>query len=656
MAGSDKKEQEVASSESVSGGAAPFVVQDPDVTHFILSGQPEGLIHKENLKSDQKTTITTFSPLPDPGETEYYALEWVRAGQDNWETFQQHSYIGGDPWVPLEFTIPKEFLLDRTNEGPFDLRYKHINAGQVSDYSNRVPIHIDKVPPNEATPPAKMTLTITPPITDATFATNDFIEGTIPAWSGDDQTGVKVMYGWMKGELPPSLEDLDFEGPIDVVPGQKVKITKAMIEAAGDGKCTGGYVLIDKAGNWIISEYELISVAMGPLPPAPLPKPTAADATGGELLRSDIVSGGVVVNVPQVANGKRTDTVVVKWENHEITPGTPVGDNPSIGFDIFMPWAAIWEQYGSTTVGVVNHSLSYRVIRGVESFSSDVETVKVNLSAAGPVKPLPEPEPGNDELMPVIVLGESNVPNVLIDTDENKVVNATIKLVAPLVNGDKYQFIYNGIPTSNPYVIDTGRDNVDDVIEIPLSWDDIRIHGPSDAMPAYYKLSNPIHGNHQEPDPHSTVEIKFLNLEMPEAEPQTDHPGGWLTCNHLRLNEAGTQWGFEWKIPANPHMQEGDDVHVEYNGFKDFANPVVDPTTKKTHTFTNITREQATDGIIWWVGDYATCFLPIWSKEKQSGKGEVKYSIEGKPAASKPTNTRIYLSQGEGSCNIPPNP
>lgn len=655
MAGSDKKQQKVASSESVSAGAAPFAVQDPDVSHFVMTGDPKGLIHRAKLDSDQTTTITTWAnPIPD-GDTEFFRLQIARAGSNEWTKLDEHSFTGGNTWVPLVFTIPSTFFLDTTNEGPFDLRYEHENAGLVKDWSNRVPIIIDKIAPHNGKPPKKMEFSIAFPIVDETFVPDPYIEGKIPLWDGE-LLNVSIFFGWIKGQLPEDPGEVEMIGPLSISPGGTVQITKAMVEKAGDGLCTAGYALMDKAGNLSpLSEYELMSVALGKWPVAPLGKPTIEDATGDEFLRSDIVNGGAMVNVPYVTNAKTTDTLVVALEDEKLIPGTPVGPNPSTGTNIFMPWEMIWKVYAAhNKQGVVDIELAYELFRGVEPIPSAIEIVKFNLSAPGPVSPLPNPEPGNDQLKPVNVLGESGVPNVLIASDEDEEVNAQIELVDPLVDGDTYTYYYNNTPMGTPYVIDISKDKEGDTIKIPLDWDDLRVHGPSDAMSSYYKLTNPLHGNHQEPDPHSTVEIKFLTLEMPEAEPQTDHPSGWITCNHLR--EKGGEWGFEWKIPANPHMKEGDDVNVEFNGYTDFFTPVLVPATNLKHTFTNITEAQARDGIIWWVGPYSKHFLPIWSKEKPNGKGEVTYDIEGKPAASRPTNTRIFLSQGEGSCNIPPNP
>lgn len=653
MAGSDKKEQKLASRESTSGGIAPLAVQDPNVSHFVLPGDPQGLIPRRLLDADQTTTITTWDNTI--VGTEYFELQITRAGSDEWVRLQEYIVSAADTWVPLVFTIPSSFFLNTNNEGPFHLRYQHENGGGAKDYSNRVPIYIDKIPPNGATPPKQMVFAVTPPITDASFGTDDYLEATIPGWDGDS-ADVKVAFGWLKGELPEKPEDIDLIGPQDIAPGGTVKIPRDKFIDAGDGLCCGGYVLIDKAGNIsALSLYELMSVALGPLPPQPLPKPTAADATGGELLRSDIVDGGVLVNVPKVTNGKRTDTVVVTWKDQEVTPGTPVGDNPSTGLNIFISWDKIWAAYGSTTVGVVDHALTYKVLRGVEPFSSAIETVKCNLSTTGPVNP--DPEPGNPNLKKVAIVGESGVENELIASDEDKEVNAHIELVDPLVNGDSYQVMWNGTPIGTPRVIDVANDTAGETIKIALDWDDIRSHGPSAAMPVWYKLTNPAHVNPQEPRPRTDVKIEFLVLELPEAEPRHTNANGWLTCNSLRWSaDTPPVLGIEYLIPPNPHMKRGDTVEVEWNGYTNFASPVLVPATNIKLTFTNISEAQEREGIVCHFGPYATKLLPIWSKTVPLAKGEVKYTVTGKPAASTPTNTRVYLSQGEGSCNIPPAP
>jgi len=656
MAGSDKKEQQLAAREAASDGTAPLAVQSPDVSQIVLPGNPVGLIPRARLSTDQTITIEVWDgTLPtNPAFSETFRLQIARRGSGEWTTLPPElTYTGGSDWVPLQFKLPSSYMLDPENEGAFDLRYEHVNYFEVPDQSPPVPIHIDKVPPNSSIPPAKMGFSFTPPITDATFGTDDFLEFTIPAWTGDS-ADVQVAFGWLKGELPEDPADIDLIGPQPILVGGKVQIPKDKFVAAGDGACCGGYVLIDKAGNISpLSLYELMSVALGPTPtPVPLPPPQVTDATGGELLRSDIVNGGVIVRFGRITNGKPTDEVAMKWGGVEVANRIPVGNNPQI-HSFFVPWEHIKTQYGAAT-GPVDTDVQYIVYRGLVPYASATTTKTCDLSNAGPENP--NPEPGNPNLKPVAIVGESDVENELIDTDEDKEVLAKIELVAPLADGDTYQVMWNGTPIGAPYVVDTANDTAGDVIEIDLDWDVMRGEGASAAMPVWYTLSNADHKNPQEPQIRTSVKIDFLVFRLPEALPQHATGSGILTCNSLRWDATGTLFGMEFRIPPSSFLKAGDTVVVGWKAFTDFENPVEVPAAAKTHTFTNITEQQATSGIIWLIEPYAAHLLPTWSKPVPLGKCEVTYTITGKPALPSPTNTPIGLSQGEGSCNVPPRP
>lgn len=659
MPGSDKKDQQLAERGATAGGGEILAIQSPDVSGFVMAGAPSGLIPRVKLDTDQKTTIAIFATLPPDGETDNFYLQVARHGSNEWTELAHQTYTGtGDPddWVPLDFIIPSTFFLKEENEGAFNLRYHHENYAGAPDTSLPVPIYIDKIPPSNGTQPGKMQFTVTLPITDTTFGGNDYLEATIPIWSGD-QTDVKIYFAWLKGELPEDPGGIDFIGPQDISPNGTIQIPKDKFLAAGDGFCCGGYVLQDKAGNFSpLSSYELMSVALGPLPPVPLDLPSVVDATGGELLRIDIIDEHVMVNVPKVTNGKPEDRVVVKWGATSVLPGTPVGSNPTSGINILVPWATLWAEYGAGTTGVKNTSLSYTVLRGVEPYGSAEETVQCNFSAPGPVNP--NPDPGNPLLKAVTVVGGSGTDNVLVESDENKLVEASIELVDPLVDGDSYQVMWNGAAIGDAYVIDTAADVAGEKRNIELDWDVIRAAGPSATMPVWYTLSSAAHGNPQEPDPHTPVQIEFLVFKLPEAVPQHLHDGRLMNCNALRWKAGGTgsEYGFEYLIPPSEHLKQGDTVKVTWNAYKDYGNPTALPDASKTATFPDISQEQAEQGIVWLIEPYDVHILPIWDSVKQIGKGEVTYLIEGKPAQPSPTNTQIALAQGEGSCNVPANP
>ncbi|MEB0208015.1 hypothetical protein [Pseudomonas sp. CCC3.1] len=649
MAGSGIKKQGFSASNGVSGGPELFSIPEPNVSDLIQAGLPEGLILRKDLDADLVITMETWDGAPPPFDTEYFSLLWSRNEDSNeWELFEEHPWAGG-PWIPLKFTIPSSFLLATENEGTFYLKYKHVNFIQEPPaYSAAVTIHIDKIPPNGVVAPEKMVFSVTAPITDATFATATELVATIPAWAGEDQADVSVYFGWYKGELPLTPDPDTLIGPLPITPGGQVHIPKADIYAAGDGLCCGGYVLVDKAGNvGCPSKYELMSVALGDLPSSLIALTVTDPTSGTDLLRSDVIDGHVIVNVPQVTNGKDTDTIVVKWKDHELTPGLPVGSNPPGGFNISVPWSVLWEQYTDAAAGPVETVVSYAVIRGVEPFDAPETTVYCNFSGAGPTNP--DPDPANPNLELVRVVGESNVENVLVEEDEDEDIFAKILLVDPVVAGDSYQVVWNGTAISSPYVITTETSGAD--IDIQLNWDDIRLHGANSAMPVWYLLTSPTHANPQEPKARTAVDIDFLVLEYEEAVPLNLNPGGYITCSSLRFNADESSFGVEYKIPGT-NLTQGDDVTVTWTAYTNFNNPQEVNGAEKTETFSSITAEQATNGIVWLVEPYDTHILPTWLATAQVGKGEVIYSITGKSGKSKPTNDRISMAHGGATCDL----
>lgn len=259
MKGADKKAQTLTAVKDASGGATQLDFPGPDVSGFVLPGEPQGLIPRAKLDSGLTVTIATWEMLPPIGTTEFFRMQYARQDSGEWATLNEQVIVGdGGDWKPLNFTIPGTFLLATENEGAFDLRYEHENWVGNLAHSSSVRIHIDKVPPNGAFAPEKMVFDFSSPVTDATFGENDYLEARIPPWAGD-QADVQVKFAWLKAELPDDPGDVVQIGPFPITPYGTVRIPKAQVIAAGNGRCCGIYVLIDKAGN---SKYQLMDVAL----------------------------------------------------------------------------------------------------------------------------------------------------------------------------------------------------------------------------------------------------------------------------------------------------------------------------------------------------------------------------------------------------------
>ncbi|WP_156355202.1 hypothetical protein [Pseudomonas endophytica] len=208
--------------------------------------------------------VTIESLVPPPvGEVDQIRLQYARKNSDEWTTLDERVVVGEpEGWKPQDFTIPSTFLVSAENEGAFELRYEHLHWAGNDSISPSVRIHIDKVPPNGAFAPERMVFDFSSPITDATFGEHDYLEARIPPWAGD-QVDVQVKFAWLKAELPEGPGDVVQIGPFPITPYGTVRIPKAQVIAAGNGRCCGIYVLIDKAGNISrYSKYQLMDVAL----------------------------------------------------------------------------------------------------------------------------------------------------------------------------------------------------------------------------------------------------------------------------------------------------------------------------------------------------------------------------------------------------------
>ena len=94
-------------------------------------------------------------------------------------------------------------------------------------------------------------------------------------------------------------------------------------------------------------------------------------------------------------------------------------------------------------------------------------------------------------------------------------------------------------------------------------------------------------------------------------------------------------------------------MNVTWSAFQNVSSPVEQPGAKKEYAFTNISQEQADNGIVWLIEPYAIHVLPTWDKNTPIGVGVVTYTIDGKPVDTPATTTEVSLSKGEGSCDIP---
>lgn len=652
MANQGSKQTLPAWSQRVPGRNGPLAFIKPDVSKVTMVGSPPGLFPRAALDTDVTLEITPWPTLPPDGETEFVTLQIARPGSEEYTDLDTVIYVQGTSTFPLPITIASNFLVHPDNEGPFNIRYHHINFAGTEAHSDDVAVYIDKTPPNGTAAPGKITFSPTPPFTEAKLAGLTDVEGVIPHWTGAAD-GDRVAFSWVPDKLP--------EDPNDIVPiaivtlgvDRKVFFPVDLIREMGDGGFCGGYTIIDKAGNRSrISLYDLIPVALGAEPTPPYPAPSVPEA--GLKGYIDRIDGAVGVHLEfgHIRNAKSTDMVEIIWGGVALPYRTPIGTNPN-PHSIGVSWEHMRDQYGTAT-GPVTTTIEYKLYRGILALGGASSTVVVNFETTYPGNP--DPWPGNPALPPLMVVGASGVANKLIASDENKPVKAVITLVDPLVDGNVYQVLWNGTAIGVPYVIDTADDSDGDDIDIALDWDVIRLQGNSAEMPVTYDVSNPNVANPQEPKDPTKVEIEFLTVNLPTAVPQ--HLVGTttkrLTCNSLHTEDG--KMGFQYLIPPSDYLKAGMMVKVEWKAYTTYAAPVLVPGAGKIATLGPVTPEQETNGLMWLVEPYDTHLLPTWgSATDQIGKGEVIYTLEiqGNPVPSTASDTQVVLSKGSGTCDIP---
>lgn len=386
MASDGRTQTLPAWSQRVPGRALADPFPFPDVSKVTLPGEPQGLFLRSALDADITLEIPAWSTIPtDPVDKEKIFVQLARPGTSNYETVDEVEYVPGTTSVPVKVKIPSAWLLNDANEGAFNVRYRHENYLGTPSNSEDVLVFIDKIPPNGTAAPDKLTYAFTPPIVDATLASVTELEFVVPQWTGAAE-GDEVAFTVVEDKLPDDPNDIV---PIDIVElgaDRKIKFPVATIKALSDGDYCFGYVIVDKARNRSrISNYDLIPLALGPVPIAPFPTVSVPEGADGVVDRADATQG-VHVEFAKITNAKATDEIAVIWGTKEVPYRTPVGSNPPNLMSINVIWEHMRDEYGAAT-DPVDTAVEYKLYRGSVALGGGVHNGIGRLLENRPRKP-----------------------------------------------------------------------------------------------------------------------------------------------------------------------------------------------------------------------------------------------------------------------------
>lgn len=622
-----------------------------------ISGDADGLLPISALTGNLAIKVADWrQTTPPPGVLEELQLEWRPDGASAYIVLSTEPFI-----APISEAFPLDRFIEQRHfmrsEGLFHFRYgvKGWNSDQI-EYSLDQPITVDRTPPyGRDDPPA-----IDDPgsVTDAVLDTDNGVFVTVPDFVEDKKDYVRIAIVWSDTVPPPDqpiVPDVLQLLPAD----RKVLVPRAMVERYLSGDHYVAYELFDKAGNRSRpSRVRTVAVARGLLP-ANLKSPVVPLASDGLIDLAD-AQLGVTVEIPGLDQYIPDDDVVVTWGATKLTPKRiGEGDNP-FPVKVVVSWEHLKGEYTAPVSAPyeVTVPVTYEVLRGTTPFplpSADGIEVDVNLAYPGPVNP-GDPDPVNISLDPVVVTGDSGIPNNLTDADQGKDATATVTLYNPPGADEVITVYWNGVAVAATVTLD-GTESPGDQVQVTVLWSEVEVGGPGN-VPVYYTITHPDFINPQQ-SRDTSVQVDAVPIVLAAATfPDISVVGGisLLNCESLRKRISDGEVGYRVSVPASRYLVDGEKITLTWV-LKE-ADQIADvPGTELINELT-IDADAETNGIEWFVQPYSTHILPA-QLETTNGWAYAHLiytlTIDGKIVTSQFVNTIVGiqdLGNPGGTCNI----
>ncbi|MFF7707797.1 hypothetical protein [Pseudomonas sp. NPDC007930] len=470
-------------------------------------------------------------------------IQRSREGGD-WETVHEDKNYGlGDPALPYEWTVPASELVP---DGSYRFQAV-VDTWGTPVTGKALTVVADKLAPyagnNDKNPlpplPAEAVVTL-----EYLGANNDELKVAVPSyadWASKDQ-----VYLFLESEMPEQPGTVPLHQAATVAGDTEVAISRAALEAKGEGEYYLTYALRDVSGN--LSALALparVSLVLSALPPASLPAPELV--SGRAYIDLEDVRNGVDLRVKAYANQQRDDGLPVQWGQQ------PVGGflaNPA-GADslVSVASATVIASFGAATAPV-DVPVSYRVTRlGWRSSESAGLTVTVDLRSTGPTNPN-FPDPVNPNLARLAFESASGATDEIPEADYGKDGKFSFEVFEGAEADDVIDFYWQDQKIATYTVL--AADKPQDERAVDLAWADLEsILGQQQAI-AYYRLYKPEYpvGNFQQSADTPVDTSQLPLLAEPVSFPNAYDPGNGTTrvhCGALQdRNALGTP-----SIPAD---------------------------------------------------------------------------------------------------------
>lgn len=540
--------------------------------------------------------------------------------------------------------------LETSAEGRFALSYRLTYVRDVYDFPVPEFILIDKEPPNKNIAGEPIELP-TPyedgRITIERLATDPDLELTIPLHP-DRRTGDTARV-YMGESYPGTIVDT-YIAPDAGSDAMTVTLTKARIEAGGEGKRIIYYQWQDRVGNEGPPSHELdvlVLLTQQPTNLKPLEVPEAPGPDNLITIKDAYPDVGVIIRAYD--NVGAMDEVALTWD------GIPQPRKRSVdGFP--MIFDVPYDHVKSKGLGDRPVSVTYSIWRSTQEYPENtVVPVNVDLRRPGTLPPDPEdPETGNPNLSVVTVQAAvTGDPNKfeLVDAGQDGKASTVIDKVREV--GDVYQLYWGDVAVPAPggvYTV-TGSENDDDPVPFTIPHAFITAQGNGQAIPVHYKITNPaLPDNNPNPSLRQPVSVYVVPVTLPEPKINFTFMIGsseYLDCGSLR-NIAGQGHVAVVTVPGGAPLELGMDLAFTWTGVGwDGTDPV--PITPYEFT-KKLANEEHRDGFTVYI-PYNAVLQPIID-----GSGSIEYSalVQGRSETSDKHEVQVIARTGDGGmCPIP---
>lgn len=546
------------------------------------------------------------------------------------------------PFDPDAFPTPIEIpQADIPAQGTYLLKYTVHAWNNNPSFSSPTPIIVDRQPPyynpgHPATPAA--IIVPVDVVTDQYLAENENeLVCTLPGYL-DKARGDQVSV-YLGLDIPEGIDVVPVVGPIDVPDDLQIHIPGSAIQQRADGKNHILYWLNDKAGNFSdISVPAEVDVQLGVMPGGLQPPEVPLDP----ISRLDALAP-VEVEIPAFTGPDKV-TIKAIWGETPL-PELKPGPAPQFPLRIGVPWSTLKNEYDFTGQAAQTVRVSYQAWRGPLAFPEAgplFKNVQVDLSLVGPVNP-DEPDPVNPDLPAVHLTSSTGQRDKLTVADKGQPAKANVPLHEFPVNEEIIELYWRDVVVDQ-FTVNGQTEGYD--IEFNIMWEELLAGGNDVALPMTYTIRGKDSVNYQR-SPTTPVDVDIVTIDLAKPTfPTIDPAVNIINCSSL---DCGTQ-ALQVHIPGNStHLNDGDEIRLDSQGFDNSGNPVSGTEFSLNYT---LQPGEAASGVTLRIQPYADHVLPI-----VNGRIVARYTAEigGTPIDSQVANERVSLTLGGGgTCPIRP--